>query len=155
MLLVLVRHGYAGHKDPSSRIDRRRPLTKRGVRQAEHLVRVIQPLKPTRILSSPFNRCVDSMIPLAAATGLDIERNPALTPASPPKALSLIRQLSEAKSTTRVVVCTHGEVMGVVLSSLADADNVELERRPPGLKGCVWVLTFRRSKLIDARYIAP
>jgi hypothetical protein len=54
-----------------------------------------------------------------------------------------------------VVLCTHGEVIGDVLARLAREDGVRLSRRPPGLKGCVWVLDFHKGEVDGARYITP
>jgi 8-oxo-(d)GTP phosphatase len=155
MQLVLVRHGYAGRKDQWHRADRLRPLSPRGQRQAEHLVDVVASLKPTRLISSPHLRCLQTTAPLAAHVGLEVERTPALAPDAPVVALGLVRELSTPRSPSGVVLCTHGEVMGAVLTEMAAADGVELERRPPGLKGCAWVLDVRRGKLVDARYVPP
>jgi hypothetical protein len=93
--------------------------------------------------------------PLSAHVGLDVERTPALAPDAPVVALSLIRELSAPPARSGVVLCTHGEVMGTVLSEMATEDGVELERRPPGLKGSVWLLDLRHGKLVDARYVPP
>ena len=46
-------------------------------------------------------------------------------------------------------------MIGEVLAVLAKEDGVALSRRPPGLKGCVWVLDFHHGKVTDARYIVP
>ncbi len=150
MSLLLVRHGHAGHKEQPSRTDRRRGLTQRGLRQAEQLVDVIVPLRPRRIISSPFTRCLETVAPLAAAIGIEVETDSALTPSRTKKAFELVRDLPSG-----VVVCTHGEVMGSLLARLAEEGGVDLERRPPGLKGCVWELTMRSGKLLGAKYIAP
>lgn len=135
--------------------DNLRPLDARGRRQAEHLVKVIVPLRPARIISSPFLRCLETMGPLAGHAGLEVERTPALAPDAPVVALSLIRDLTVPGSQSGVVLCTHGEVMGAVLTEMATEDGVELARRPLGLKGCVWLLDVRRGELVDARYVAP
>lgn len=46
-------------------------------------------------------------------------------------------------------------MIGEVLVVLAKEDGVALSRRPPGLKGCVWVLDFDHGKVSAARYIVP
>jgi 8-oxo-(d)GTP phosphatase len=179
MEILLVRHGHAGTKEGWAGDDRLRPLDARGRRQAEHLVGVVVPMHPTRLLSSPHARCLQTMEPLAAKTGLVIEEDGALTPDAPQRALELVRSLSaelaprELSSSelassqsapvepaptappARIALCTHGEVIGDVLAALAKQDGVRLSRRPPGLKGCVWVLDFRKGRVDTARYIAP
>jgi 8-oxo-dGTP diphosphatase len=118
-------------------------------------VDVLSPLKPMQLVSSPYLRCLQTMAPLAAHVGLEVEQSPALAPDAASAALSLIRGLSAPQSPSGVVLCTHGEVMGAVLTEMAAEDGVELERRPTGLKGCSWVLDVRRGKLVDAHYLAP
>jgi 8-oxo-dGTP diphosphatase len=153
--LILVRHAHAGSKDQWHRADRLRPLDGVGRRQAERLERMLAPMKPVRILSSPYRRCLETMAPTAAKAGLDIERRRALEPDTPAKALALIRQMTAPGSPSGVVLCTHGEILGAVLAQLAKQDGVRLPRRPPGLKGCAWVLDVRRGKLVGARYVPP
>jgi 8-oxo-dGTP diphosphatase len=108
-----------------------------------------------RIISSPYIRCLQTAEPLAAHTGLRVERSMTLVPDSPAKALRFVRKLAHPKGESGAVVVTHGEVMGDVLVKLAKEDGIKLEHRPPGLKGCVWALEFRNGRLVAARYIPP
>jgi len=112
-------------------------------------------MDPTRLLSSPYLRCRQTMEPLAAKTGLAVEEDDALEPNAGPRAVELIRALSSTEATGRVVLCAHGESIGDVLAVVAREDGVHLSRRPPGLKGCVWVLDFHDGKAVTARYISP
>jgi phosphohistidine phosphatase SixA len=72
-LLLVIRHGRAGDSSEWEGDDRLRPLDKRGRRQAEALVDSLAPFAIARILSSPYDRCVQTVEPLAAARGLPIE----------------------------------------------------------------------------------
>jgi broad specificity phosphatase PhoE len=153
--MLLVRHGHAGTKERWSGDDRLRPLDSRGVRQAQHLTGLIVPLEPTRLISSPYERCLQTMQPIAVKTGLVVEEDDALTPNAGERALAFVRELSGAEPESRIVVCTHGEVIGEVLAALASEDGVRLRRRPPGLKGCAWVLDFRKGKMTTATYVSP
>lgn len=155
MKLILVRHGHAGHKLSSGRADRQRPLTRRGAEQAERLAEVLLALRPKRIVSSPFTRCLETVAPLAEATGVPVGTSVLLTPARRQRSLSFVRRISSAPSRSSVVVCTHGEVLGVVLGRMAADSGIDLERRPPGLKGCAWVLDVRGGRLVDAEYVVP
>jgi 8-oxo-dGTP diphosphatase len=71
--LLLIRHARAGDSSEWEGDDRKRPLDKRGRRQAEALVEALASFTVTRVLSSPADRCVQTVEPLAAARGLDIE----------------------------------------------------------------------------------
>jgi 8-oxo-(d)GTP phosphatase len=155
MQFVLVRHGHAGRRANWNRPDRLRPLSPLGSRQAQRLVEVIGPMKPTRIVSSPYLRCLQTAEPLASHIGSKIEQSSALVPYAPAKARRFVRKLTGPKAKSGVVVVTHGEIMGDLLAKIANEDGIKLEHRPPGLKGCVWVLEFRRGKLVEARYIPP
>jgi len=119
------------------------------------LKEVVIGLKPTRIISSPYVRCVQTVAPTAKETGLKVGRSAALVPTTPLKALRLVRKLSTPKSKSGTVICTHGEVLGAILSDISKSDGVKLGRRPPGAKGSIWVLDFRRGKLVAAEYISP
>lgn len=76
--LLVIRHARAGERSEWEGDDRRRPLDERGRRQAEALVDALTQFPITRILSSPYDRCVQTVEPLASARGLTIERCDAL-----------------------------------------------------------------------------
>lgn len=153
--MVLVRHGHAGTKEGWDGDDRLRPLDARGRRQAKHLVEVVVPLSPTRLLSSPYTRCLETMELIATKTGLPIEEDDAFTPNAGARAVGVVKSLSTGDPASCVVICTHGEVMGEVLGVLATEHGVRLSRRPPGLKGCAWILDFHKGRLATARYVSP
>ena len=73
MPLVVIRHARAGHSSEWTGDDRKRPLDERGVGQAAALVEELADLPLTRILSSPYDRCVQTVEPLASQRGLEIE----------------------------------------------------------------------------------
>ena len=78
MLAVLVRHGVAGDRAKWDGEDRLRPLDRRGERQAAALPESLSGLPIRRILTSPAVRCVQTVEPLAAALGIEVEETPAL-----------------------------------------------------------------------------
>jgi phosphohistidine phosphatase SixA len=103
--LLLVRHAWAGHSDQWDGDDDLRPLDERGQEQARAVVSLLEPYEVERILSSPATRCVDTVVPLAAACGLDIEIRDELGVARQDlDGPGLVRSLASAP----VVVCGHG-----------------------------------------------
>lgn len=72
-MALLIRHARAGNRSEWQGDDRRRPLDERGRLQAEALVDALDRFAITRILSSPYDRCVQTVEPLAADRGLEIE----------------------------------------------------------------------------------
>jgi 8-oxo-dGTP diphosphatase len=101
---VLLRHASAGHRDDWDGDDQHRPLDARGLRQAGELVELLSPFGVSRVLSSPYVRCVATVEPLAAALGLSVEQDDRLAEgagAAP----------SELLSEDGTLCCTHGDVI--------------------------------------------
>jgi len=104
-LLLVIRHGRAGDSSEWEGDDRLRPLDKRGRRQAEAFVESLAPFAIARILSSPYDRCVQTVEPLAAALGLPIETR---------EELGEDRQSGDGAALARslagedVAICVHG-----------------------------------------------
>ncbi len=70
---MLIRHASAGKRTEWEGNDRRRPLDERGRQQALRLVGLLADYPIERILSSPYDRCVQTVELLARARGLAIE----------------------------------------------------------------------------------
>ncbi len=155
MQVILVRHGHAGSKERWHGDDRMRPLSRKGEHQAQWLADTLVPLAPTRIVSSPYLRCLDTVTPLAGKMDLNVLRRSQLVPDAGARALAYVRRLGRGTDDERVVVCTHGEIIGVVLTALAAASDVRLPRKAPGQKGGFWVVGMRAGHLGSVAYTAP
>ena len=142
MAVLLVRHAKAGDRGKWDGPDDLRPITSKGVAQAEALVRVLAAYDVERVLSSPYLRCSQTVAPLAAARGLAVEPSDDLAEGEGRAGVALVRSLLSEPSHT--VLCTHGDVMEEVLDALA----VERDEETP--KGATWVLESR-----EARYLPP
>src|SRR5262249_60082620 len=71
----------------------RRPLTPRGLRQAQELAESLAEAGIRKILSSPFLRCRQTATPLAARLGLRVHVDERLADGEPgAKALELLRE---------------------------------------------------------------
>ncbi len=108
MTSILLRHASAGDRDDWDGDDRLRPLDERGRRQAVKLVELLLPFEVTRLLSSPYLRCVATVEPLAAALGLPVEVDERLAEGAGAAGLELLRQ-------DGAVCCTHGDVVVAAL----------------------------------------
>ena len=103
--MLLVRHASAGNRDEWEGDDRERPLDKKGRARAQELVDVLAPYRIDAILTSPYRRCVETVEPLAAARGLELEPRDELGEELQGTAgAALVRSLAG----TDVVVCGHG-----------------------------------------------
>ena len=137
MLVVLVRHATAGDRATWRDDDRLRPLDDRGRRQAAALPAALADLSIGRILTSPYVRCVETVEPLAAALGLEIEEAAVLAEGSArAEVLSLLSTVAAGTA-----VCSHGDVCHELVG----------ERRTP--KGSAWVLEVGARGVVPVRHI--
>lgn len=115
MTLLLVRHAKAGSRSAWAQDDDIRPLTAAGERQAEGLAARLSGEPFTRVLSSRFVRCVQTVAPLAERLGLEVEHHPALAEETD---LDDTEALLAELATTDAVLCTHGNVLGALMKRL-------------------------------------
>ena len=108
---ILLRHARAGERDEWEGDDGLRPLDEKGRRQAQRLVEELVPLGVTRIVSSPYVRCTQTVEPLADALGLPIETDDRLAEGAAREDVEALLRESPASS----VLCTHGDVVELVL----------------------------------------
>jgi 8-oxo-dGTP diphosphatase len=137
MLAVLVRHGAAGDRARWRGEDRLRPLDGRGRRQAAALPAALSDVPVRRILTSPYVRCVQTVAPLAAALGVEVEETPALAEGS---ARADVMPLL-ATTGAGTVLCTHGDVCHELVG----------RRRTP--KGSAWVVDVGARGVTVVRHI--
>jgi len=146
----LVRHAKAGSRRAWSGDDALRPLSKRGRTQARALAKWLADEPVDRIVSSPFVRCVETVAPLSTRSGVELETADALAEgATLADSLRLFEKCADAHS----VLCTHGDVLGNLLTHFArqgvavDDDRME--------KGSVWVLDVVDGQVRAAGYVPP
>jgi 8-oxo-dGTP diphosphatase len=126
MPIVLLRHGSAGNREDWHADDHLRPLDDVGRRQATALADTLSSYPVTRILSSPYARCVQTVEPLAERLGLSIEaRGEVADDAVAVAAVSMLRELGDAVA----VACTHRALIKALIGP---------DRSCP--KGAAWIL---------------
>lgn len=155
--LVLVRHARAGSRT-AGLDDDQRPLDPRGREQADALARVLTCYSPGRLLTAPLARCVDTLRPLSARTGLELGYDPLLAGAvyeqEPGRTHERLRGLVTGGVT--VVVCSQGEVLPRAMAALARGGRAALPPRWETPKAGVWVLSFADDGcLVDVDLIEP
>jgi 8-oxo-(d)GTP phosphatase len=132
--VLLIRHARAGDRAEWEGDDRKRPLDERGRRQAAALVDELADFPLTRILSSPYDRCVQTVEPLAAARGLQIELHDELgEERQDTEGAALVRSLDAQP----VAACVHGGLSDVVFgvrqkkgeTLVVEGDGRVVERR--------------------------
>ncbi len=149
--IYLVRHAQAGVKAQWKGKDHKRPLDRRGRKQAIDLAVRFKAHPITRILTSPYQRCLQTAKPLENAIRLTAETDRRLSvDGSAGDVLKLIRELKGEAA----VIITHGEVISAVMGSLA-ADGLDLDGPMEWKKGSVWVLEAKKGKIRSGRYVPP
>jgi phosphohistidine phosphatase SixA len=150
MTIYLVRHAKAGSRSGWDGPDDQRPLSKNGRRQTAALATALADSGITRILTSPYVRCAQTVEPLATRLGVSLDFADALAEGAPAAdSLELVEKFSDEN----VVLCSHGDVIGDLLhhcESLGIAiENERLE------KASTWILEFESGRIVGTRYVPP
>jgi len=111
-----VRHAKAGDREVWSGDDRQRPLTKKGMQQAEKLVALLAPLPVSAVYSSPFVRCVQTVEPLARVRQLEVKLSPSLEEG---QGLEGLGEFLADRGLDDTVLSTHGDIVQELVDDLA------------------------------------
>ena len=130
--LYLVRHAEAGDRTRYVGDDLDRPLSEDGHEQAKEIAQRLASLPLARLVTSPARRCVETLDPLAAASGLPLATLDDLVEgADPDNALATLLALTPTTS-SRVVACSHGDVLtGIVEALLAEGPETSGKAKLP------------------------
>ena len=152
MTVYLVRHAKAGDREHWADDDTLRPLSGRGHRQAFLLIDLLADAKFDRILSSPYVRCMQTVVPIAGVRGLPIEPVDALAEEAP---LGDALELVQKHAIPGALMCMHGDLMPMLLDHYASS-GVEMSDDLRWPKGCTWILeTDTTGEVVRARYLPP
>ena len=149
--IFLTRHAHAGKRSAWEGDDAARPLSARGMAQALDLASVLGGEAPGRLVSSPYVRCLQSLEPLAARLGLDVEPHETLAEgAGIDRALALLLELDLVNG----VACSHGDLIPPLLRSLCDL-GMTTEGPLLDQKGSLWVIETDTGRPISGTYRPP
>ncbi len=144
----LVRHAKAGSRERWTAPDRDRPLTAPGQIQAAALAALLAPTT-RRVISSPYRRCVETVAPLAEALELGVEEEDSLAEGADPG--WAMGQLASAPGS---VLCTHGDVMASIVTTLAGA-HVPMVGAMQWAKAGTWAFSISSGRIVGGRYLPP
>ena len=149
--LYVVRHADAGHRSDWDGSDRRRPLSPRGVKQSEGVRDHLADKGVTRLLASPYQRCIDTLVPLGVHLGIEVEADDRLAEGQGASgALAIADEVRDAPA----VLCSHGDVIPDLLDALL-RDGLKLRDELRWQKASTWVLTRDGDRLTKGRYVPP
>ncbi|MCL1598654.1 MAG: histidine phosphatase family protein, partial [Actinomycetia bacterium] len=150
-MIYLLRHASAGIRSESDANDWKRPLDKKGRQQTKALRDLLMAHPITRIGSSNYTRCVDTVKPFAKRLGIPVEMEAALVEgAHPHRIVSLIHDLQAEAA----VLCSHGDVVGGLVGHLF-AEGVPMDGPQKWEKGSVWELRTVSGRVVSGRYVNP
>ena len=147
----LVRHAHAGSKGKWAGPDLARPLSDQGRAEALGLILQLGDRSMGRVLSSPAERCLQTVQPLADRLGQEVEPDEALGVEGTGTG---VLELLTSPALDRAVLCTHGEVIGKVFDEL-EAACIELTDPPTWPKGCTWILRLDGGQGWQGTYLEP
>lgn len=135
MDLLLWRHAEAWDASEEQPDDLLRPLTPRGIKQAQRMAKWLDQHLPegVRILSSPAVRCENTV----AALKRKYKLCPELAPDSSAQALLDLAHWPDAR--TPVLIVGHQPILGEVVATVLGMPNHSVSVR----KGAVWWLRNR------------
>ncbi len=151
MTIFLTRHAHAGKRSLWEGDDSLRPLSERGIAQAQDLAVFLDGEAPRRLVSSPFIRCIQTLEPLGSRIELDVEPEPAFAEgAALDQALSALLALDEVNG----VACSHGDLIPPLLRELRElgmvTDGPLLDQ-----KGSLWIIETVGGRPTFGTYRAP
>jgi len=144
-----VRHAKAGSRGHWTGDDRKRPLSKKGLEQAQELVTTFATYDITAVYSSPYLRCIQTVEPLARANKLKVQAEPSLAEG---RGLEAAHRFFRDSKLDEVVLCTHGDIVWELVEDLARR-KVLPAFREDFEKGSTWVVQIKGGIPVKARYI--
>ncbi|MDP1819211.1 MAG: phosphoglycerate mutase family protein [Acidimicrobiales bacterium] len=149
--LYVVRHADAGSRSAWDGPDALRPLSPRGRRQAGGLAAQLADAGVSRLVSSPFTRCVETLLPLGQRLGLEVEVDERL--GENQGALGALA-LADELAKERAAICSHGDVIPDLLDELL-RQGIKLADELRWQKASTWVLSRDGGRLAKGRYVPP
>lgn len=149
--VFLIRHAKAGSRSEWAEDDRLRPLSKKGRSQAEAIAESLVSQDVTRIVSSPYIRCVQTVRPLAIALGLPVEAREEFAEGEDIEAAwRWVSTLGEPTA-----ICSHGDLIPAMLQQAEREGADLLPATRECRKGSVWRFERRAGLVVTATYLFP
>ncbi len=152
MAVYLVRHAHAGARQSHTH-DRYRQLSEKGWRRAGVITELLSTVDVDEVLSSPATRCVQTVQSTAEHHGLEVVEHEDLWEDSDTRdVMAVLEAAVDGKRSRTVVVCSHGNLIPVIVEQLAAA-GAKVKGRGCE-KGSIWVLEHNGKKFTECTYIS-
>lgn len=133
--LILLRHAKAKPRSSWTKAEGDRTLAASGLRQAQAVGRLLAVWKPTRVVTSPWRRCLDTVLPYVRASPdkVKIRLVEDLTEQraarKPHKAAAAVARLFDKGKPA--VLCTHRPVLPILLDEFRTHLSADLAAQLP------------------------
>ena len=147
----VIRHASAGSREDWSGDDRLRPLTSKGLAEAERLVASLKRFPITAVFSSPYRRCLQTVEPVARSLGLAVQPSSDLGEG---RGLAGAMRLMSDPKLDQAVLSTHGDIVWELAEDLVRRRVI---RAGEGgfEKASTWVVELDRGRPVLATFIPP
>lgn len=127
--IIVLRHGKTVPPGAWDGPDATRPLLHRGLEQSRNVAPAIAAWGPTKLLSSTAVRCLATIEPVAALTGLPVKASAGISQDAYEDGTATVRAIVGKRLRKRVgvVLCSHGPVIPEIIDELAAATNTPLD----------------------------
>jgi 8-oxo-dGTP diphosphatase len=146
----VVRHAKAKNRLSWEQPDHLRPLTKRGWREAQAVALRLEQEPVTRLVSSPYVRCVQTLEPLAVALDLPIETTDLLAEGA--DGLAAAELVLTLAANGPIACCTHGDVLYELIDAVAGS-GVPLDGPRAAPVASEWSLDIEDGRFVHARFV--
>ncbi|HEY7478107.1 MAG TPA: NUDIX hydrolase [Actinomycetota bacterium] len=152
--VFVLRHTEAGERESWDEPDELRPISKAGLRQAGRVAEQLADVAFTRLVSSPYLRCIQSLEPIAQRRGLDITIAKELDEDEPPSGTEA--WVLAASTDGPAALSTHGANVEGFVRRLQERDvPIGGDGTVAWEKGSVWRVDVQDGRITGATYIAP
>ncbi len=148
--VYLVRHAKAGERRTWNGDDVERPLSRKGFRQANKLATRLAAKGATKVYSSDYLRCVQTVEPLAEMLDDDVQIDKRLREdeAFEP-VLELLAEVEDG-----AVLCSHGDIIPATIRAL-QRRGMEVQSDADWSKASVWVLRRKKRRITTGKVWPP
>lgn len=132
--MIVVRHARARKRTVWRGGESTRPLTDGGSIQARGLVPLLAAYGVTRVVSSPWRRCMATVEPYADLIGAPIEEYPGITEDAHRAKPKLARRLAREELKERapaVAICTHRPVLPTFMDEVSESTPYRIIKAVP------------------------
>ena len=152
--VFVIRHTDAGERRSWGEPDELRPISRAGLRQARRVADLLGDVRFTRLVSSPYLRCIQSLEPIAERAGLDITIAHELDEDEPPAGTEA--WVLAASTDGPAALSTHGaNVEGFVRRLVERGVAIGGDGTVAWAKGSIWRIDVHDGRIRGATYLAP